>query len=106
MAGTDYKKMSKEEITAGIKTNRETLFQLRNQATTEKVEDISQFKKVRREIARLMTERSSRNSVRAAIKAKAVAKREAAAAKPAPKFQTKTTSRIRTSRSAAKAGKN
>lgn len=43
-----------------LKTLRKRMFELRTQAVTEKVEDNSQFRKVRRDIARLLTERRSR----------------------------------------------
>jgi ribosomal protein L29 len=41
---------------------RAKLHKLRTQATTEKVEDISQFKKVRRNIARASTEATRRRA--------------------------------------------
>lgn len=60
MTGQEVKKLKDEEIAVEVKRLRERLFQLRNQAQTEKVEDTSQFIKVRRDIARLLTERASR----------------------------------------------
>jgi large subunit ribosomal protein L16 len=54
------------EIQAELVRLRKRLFQLRVQAATEKVEDNSEFSKTRKDIARLMTERSSRHNARQA----------------------------------------
>lgn len=64
MTGAEVKKLSSEEVTTEIKRLREQLFKLRNQATTEKVEDTSQFRKIRKDVARLQTERSARFAAR------------------------------------------
>lgn len=57
---TELHKMKDEEIDLEVGRLRRRLFELRTQAVTEKIEDPSQFRKVRRSIARLMTERRAR----------------------------------------------
>lgn len=52
--------MSKEQLHGTLKTRREELYKLRQQAVTDKVADTSSFKKSRKEIARLLTEINSR----------------------------------------------
>ncbi len=39
---------------------RKKQFELRTQAVTEKIQDTSQFSKIRKDIARVLTERSNR----------------------------------------------
>jgi ribosomal protein L29 len=81
MTGQEVQKLSDEQIQAQISDLRTKLFTLRQQSVTDKVEDLSQFKKIRRDIARLLTEHGAR-ARKAAPAAKAkVAK--PAAAKPA-----------------------
>ena len=53
-------KYKDEEILVELKRLRNMIFDLRTQAVTEKIQDPSKFKKVRRDIARLMTERRAR----------------------------------------------
>lgn len=53
-------KLNDEEIEVELRRLRNRVFDLRTQAVTEKIEDPSKFKKVRREIARLLTERRAR----------------------------------------------
>jgi large subunit ribosomal protein L29 len=60
MTGTEVKGLSDEEIREELKRLRGRLFTLQGQTVTEKVEDNSQFLKVRRDIARLLTEQTSR----------------------------------------------
>ena len=60
MTGNEVKKMKSEEIGIELKRLRERLYQLRCQTISEKVEDNSQFKKIRKDVARLMTERRTR----------------------------------------------
>jgi large subunit ribosomal protein L29 len=52
--------MNDEEIILESKRLRQRLFELRTQSVTEKIHDTSQFAKVRRDIARLLTEQSRR----------------------------------------------
>ena len=56
----EIRKMRDEEIGIELKKVREKLFTLRSQAVTEKVEDTSQLKKLRKDVARLLTERRAR----------------------------------------------
>ena len=55
MTGKEARALSGEEIGIELKRLREKLFTLRTQTVTEKVEDNSQFGKIRRDIARLLT---------------------------------------------------
>ena len=61
-------KLSEEQIDVELKQLRARLFELRTQAVTEKIEDPTQFRKTRREVARLLTERNSRRSAGAGSK--------------------------------------
>jgi large subunit ribosomal protein L29 len=61
-------KLSEEQIDVELKQLRARLFELRTQAVTEKIEDPTQFRKTRREVARLLTERSSRRVTAAGSK--------------------------------------
>ncbi|MCA3006272.1 MAG: 50S ribosomal protein L29 [Planctomycetaceae bacterium] len=69
MTGAEVKKLTSEEVGVELKRLREKLFQLRNQAVTEKVEDTSQFRKIRKDIARLLTEQNARARATAGKKA-------------------------------------
>lgn len=60
MDGKEVRAMSVDEIGEELKRLRGKLVSLRTQAVTEKVADNTQFGKIRRDIARLMTERSRR----------------------------------------------
>lgn len=60
MTGKEVRALKDEEIGLEIVKLREKLFKLRSQGVTQKVEDVSLHQKVRRDIARLMTERRSR----------------------------------------------
>lgn len=60
MTGAEVKALSDEEIREELKRLRGRLFTLRGQTVTEKVEDNTQFGKVRRDIARLLTEQTAR----------------------------------------------
>ena len=54
------KKLTSDEIGSEVKNLRDKLYTLRSQSVTEKVEDISQFGITKRNIARLLTEQSTR----------------------------------------------
>ena len=60
--GGDYAlaRRRRDEITAEAKRLRKQLFDLRAQTVTEKTKDSSQFKKTRKDLARVLTERSTR----------------------------------------------
>jgi large subunit ribosomal protein L29 len=60
MTGTEVSKLTSEEIGVELVRLQRRVYDLRCQAATEKIEDPSQFKKVRRDIARLKTEQHRR----------------------------------------------
>lgn len=60
MTGTEVRKLTDEQLKAELTDLRSKLLKLRSQAATEKVEDNSQFRKHRKDIARLLTERATR----------------------------------------------
>jgi len=59
-------KYTDEEIGIELKRLRGELFGLRSRAVTEKVENTAQFGRLRKEIARLLTERNRRRHAAAA----------------------------------------
>jgi large subunit ribosomal protein L29 len=60
MKAIEVHKLSDEEIQLEAQRLRKRLFELRTQAVTEKIADTSQFKKVRKDIARVLTEVAAR----------------------------------------------
>jgi large subunit ribosomal protein L29 len=60
MKAAEVKKLRDDEIAAEAARIRKKLFELRAQTISEKVKDSSQFKKNRKDLARLLTERSTR----------------------------------------------
>jgi large subunit ribosomal protein L29 len=60
MNAQEVRKMTDEEISVEIRSLRSKTHTMRTQVVTDKVEDVSSFKKIRRDIARLMTERNVR----------------------------------------------
>jgi large subunit ribosomal protein L29 len=60
MQAKEVHKLTDEEITVELRNLGRKLFDMRTQSITEKIDDVSQFTKVRRDIARLKTERRSR----------------------------------------------
>lgn len=60
MKAKEVRKLKDEEIEIEVARLRRRLFDLRSQAVTEKIEDTSQFRKTRKDIARLLTEARSR----------------------------------------------
>ena len=58
--GEQVRNMSNEEIVEELGRQRRHLFDLKSQAVTEKLEDPTQMRKSRREIARLLTEQRAR----------------------------------------------
>ncbi len=66
LSGDTVRAKSSEEITEELKQLRDKLYTLRIQAVTEKVEDNSLFRKVRGDVARLLTEQTSRRRAAAA----------------------------------------
>ncbi|QOI99040.1 MAG: 50S ribosomal protein L29 [Phycisphaeraceae bacterium] len=59
MKGKEVNTMRPDELANELKRLRTALFDLRSKSVTEKVEDTSQFKKIRRDIARVMTRQRS-----------------------------------------------
>ncbi len=53
-------KLSEEELGIEVDNLRKKLFELKTQAVTEKIQDTSQFPRIRKDIARLLTEQSVR----------------------------------------------
>ncbi|MFG0286448.1 MAG: 50S ribosomal protein L29 [Phycisphaerales bacterium JB039] len=60
MTGKDVRKLSDEELAKWVSDLRREMQTLRMQQVTEKIEDNSRFRKIRRDIARLLTEQTSR----------------------------------------------
>jgi large subunit ribosomal protein L29 len=60
MKAIEVHKLTGEEIDAELTKLRHSLYDLRVQATTEKIEDPTRFGKVRRDVARLLTEQKAR----------------------------------------------
>jgi large subunit ribosomal protein L29 len=60
MKAKEVHKLSEEEVKVETQRLRKRLFELRTQAVTEKIQDTSQFRKVRKDIARVLTEASGR----------------------------------------------
>jgi len=65
MTGEEVRKLTDEEIKVELKRMRAELYQLRTQSVTEKVEDVSRFGKVRKDIARMLGERTKRLAAKA-----------------------------------------
>ena len=62
MKAKEVHKLSEEEIGIEVDRLRRRLFELRQQEVTEKSQDTSQFGKIRKDIARLMTEKNMRRN--------------------------------------------
>ncbi len=58
---SEIREYSTEELHNILKDKREYLFSLRAQAVTEKLEDPSQIKKTKRDIAKILTVLNERN---------------------------------------------
>jgi large subunit ribosomal protein L29 len=65
MTGTQTRALTGEELGLELDRLRGQLFSLRSQSVTEKVEDNSQLGKIRRDIARLLTEQRARQTAAA-----------------------------------------
>jgi ribosomal protein L29 len=55
-------KLSDEELTIEVGTLRKRMFELKNQSVTEKIQDTSQYGKIHKDIARLLSEQSVRST--------------------------------------------
>jgi large subunit ribosomal protein L29 len=60
MKAKEVHKLSDEELQIEIDRLRRKMFDLRTQAVTEKIQDTSQFRKIKRDIARLLTVQAGR----------------------------------------------
>ncbi|MHA7812541.1 MAG: 50S ribosomal protein L29 [Phycisphaerales bacterium] len=60
MTGAEVRKLNDEEISVELANLRGKLLQLKNKSVSEKIEDTSQFGKIRKDIARLLTEQTAR----------------------------------------------
>ncbi|MBH06161.1 MAG: 50S ribosomal protein L29 [Phycisphaeraceae bacterium] len=60
MKASEVRDMKAEELPVEVTRLRQKLFELRSQAVTEKLENPMQLKEIRRDIARLLTERRRR----------------------------------------------
>lgn len=65
MTGEEVRKLRDEEIAIELKRLRERIYTLRTQTVTEKIEDTSQLRLLRRDVARLLTERRARELAKA-----------------------------------------
>ena len=54
-------KLSEEELGIEVDNLRKKLFELKTQSVTEKIQDTSQYGKIRKDIARLLTEQTMRH---------------------------------------------
>jgi ribosomal protein L29 len=71
MKAREVHKLSDEEIAVETQRLRRRMFELTTQAVTEKIEDTSQFGKISKDIARLLTEAGTRRRASAASPRKA-----------------------------------
>ncbi|MFK7758730.1 MAG: 50S ribosomal protein L29 [Phycisphaerales bacterium] len=62
MNGTEVRALKDEEITVELGRLRSSLLALKSKSVTEKIEDTTQFGKVRKDIARLLTEQTARQN--------------------------------------------
>ncbi len=62
MKAVEVHKLNNDEIKVEANRLRRRLFDLRAQTVTEKIEDTSQFKKTRKDLARVLTELNARKA--------------------------------------------
>lgn len=60
MTPAEIKKLNPDQLKTKLREGRDELFALRQKNVTEKVADISSFKKKRKDIARVLTEMNAR----------------------------------------------
>jgi large subunit ribosomal protein L29 len=65
MNAKEVHQLSDDEVAIELTRLRRKIFDLRTQKVTDKIEDVSQFRKVRRDVARLLTVQNQRNLKRA-----------------------------------------
>ena len=66
MTGNEVRQMSDEEIRLELVKTRRSLFDLRHKAVSEKITDNAQFRNMRRDVARMLTEQTARRNAKAA----------------------------------------
>lgn len=64
MKADEVHKLSDEEIAVEVDRLRRSLFDLKSQGVTEKIDDPSQLQKMRKDVARLLTEKNARSNAR------------------------------------------
>lgn len=64
MTGEEVRKLRDDELKTELARLRNKIFDLRTQTVTDKVADSSQFVKAKRDIARLLTERTARHAAK------------------------------------------
>jgi large subunit ribosomal protein L29 len=90
MKAKEVHKLKNEELDLEVARLKRRMFELAGQSVTEKIEDVSQFGKIRKDVARLLTEKNSRReSAPAAPKAPRASK---SPAKPSAKAGSRTKS--------------
>jgi ribosomal protein L29 len=62
MKAKEVHKLNEEELDLEVSRLKRRLFELSGQSVTEKIEDVSQFRKIRKDVARLLTEKSMRRA--------------------------------------------
>ena len=62
MTPKEVRKLNDEELVVEIERLKRRHFELRAQSVTEKIEDTSQFAKIKKDIARLLTEQNARRA--------------------------------------------
>lgn len=65
MNGKEVRALQDEEIKIELARLRSKIYELRSETVTEKMKDVSQFGKLRKDIARLLTERQARQTAAA-----------------------------------------
>lgn len=60
MKATEIREMTQEELSRSLDENRRELFNLRLQAKTGQLEDTSRIRQIRKDIARILTEKTAR----------------------------------------------
>jgi len=65
MTGSEVRQMSDEEIRLELVKTRRRLFDLRQKAVSEKIADNAQFRNMRRDVARMLTEQTARRKAKA-----------------------------------------
>ena len=60
MTGAEVKAMKDDELKLTVAKLRTQLFEMRTKRVTETVNDTSQFSKVRKDVARILTEQTAR----------------------------------------------